>query len=141
MAWLVAVLVALDAVVLAIVLTAQLRRRGAVPPVPEHGDVFVAPRPAGVRGRERWLLSIEILDPGEVAARRRRGLGIVGALAPGLVRRVVYDQTRKTVARELAAQGVRADVRLHTLRPAAPGEAQRDVIEAVPVDAPPPLDL
>ena len=141
MGWWVAVLIALDAVVLAVVVTVQLRRRDAVPPVSEHGDVFVAPRPGGLRGRERQLLTIEILDPAEVAARRGRALGLVGSLAPGLVRRVVYDQTRKTLLRELAAQGVRADVRMHTLRPAAPEQAPRDVIEAVPVDAPPPLDL
>ena len=141
MGWLVTVLVALDVALVAVVVGVQLRRRGAVPPVPEHGDVFVAPRPSGLRGRERRLLTIEILDPGEVAASRGRALGLVGSLAPGLVRRVVYERTRRVLIDELAAQGVRADVRLHTLRPATAEEAPRDVIEAVPVDAPPPLEL
>lgn len=139
---LVVVLIAVDVVAVAAVVAVQLRRRGEVPPEPEQGDVFVAPRPVGVRGRDRRLLTIEILDAAEVAARRGRAIGLVGVLAPGLVRRVVYDQTRKTVERELLAQGVRADVRLHTVRPAAVGEpTAADVVEVVPVDAPPPLDL
>ena len=131
-------LLVVDVAVLAVVL---VRGRLRPPPPPEHGEVFVAPRPTGLRGRDRRLLTIEIIDPSEVAATRGRALGLVGSLAPNLVRRVVYDQTRKIVLRELAAQGVRADVRLHTLRAATAAEAPRDVIEAVPVDTPPPLDL
>jgi hypothetical protein len=130
--------IVVDAAVLAVVLTRTRRRQEEAPP---DAAVLAVPRPAGLRGRERQLLTIEILDPAAVAASRGRGLGLVGTLAPGLVRRVVYDRTRRIVIEQLAAQGVRADVRLHTVRPAAPGGVPRDVIEAVPVDAPPPLDL
>jgi hypothetical protein len=131
-------LLVVDLAVLTVVLV-RVRRRQVAPP--GDGEVFFAPRPAGLRGRERQLLSVEILDPTEVAARRRRAFGLLGTLAPGLVRRVVYDQTRKILLRELAAHGVRADVRMHTLRPASAEQAPADIIEAVPVDAPPPLDL
>ncbi len=103
--------------------------------------MLALPRPSGLRGRERQLLTVEILDPNEVAASRGRALGLVGALAPGIVRRVVYDRTRRTLIDELFAQGVRADVRLHTLRPASADQPPSDVVEVVPVDAPPPLDL
>jgi hypothetical protein len=146
---LLAVVIAADLAVLAAVLTVQWRRHRAVlsPVTADPGEMFLAPRPAGLRGRERRLLTVEILDPNEVAAGRGRALGLVGALAPGLVRRVVYDRTRTTLLQELAAQGVRADVRIHTLGPATPQQARTDtsgpavVIEAAVVDAPPPLDL
>ena len=139
MGWWVAVLVALDAVVLGGVLMRTRRRRADDPP--GTADVLALPRPSGLRGRERQVLTIEILDPNEVAASRGRALGLVGALAPGIVRRVVYDRTRRILIDQLTAQGVRADVRLHALRPAAPGQPPRDVVEVVPIDAPPPLDL
>jgi hypothetical protein len=137
--WWVAVLVALDAAVLVGVLVRVRSRRTDEPP--GAADALALPRPSGLRGRERQVLTIEILDPSEVAASRGRALGLVGALAPGIVRRVVYERTRRIVIDQLAAQGVRADVRLHTLRPAAAGRPPSDVVEVVPVDAPPPLDL
>ncbi|TAM81763.1 MAG: hypothetical protein EPN43_14090 [Jatrophihabitans sp.] len=65
--------------------------------------------------RARRVITIEVLNPIDVAATRGRVAGIAGSLAPGLVTRVVHDQTVRTLRQELSGQGVVADVRLHTL--------------------------
>ena len=76
--------------------------------------------PAGNGGRR--LISIEILNPIELAGTRGRLAGLAGTLAPGLTRRLVYDQVVKTLRQQLAEQRVVADVRLHALPP-PPGRA------------------
>ncbi|HEV7206842.1 MAG TPA: hypothetical protein VGN18_19715 [Jatrophihabitans sp.] len=72
--------------------------------------------PPAVAGGTRRLISVEILNPIELAGTRGRIVGIAGSLAPGLTRRIVYDQTLKILRRQLVEQQVVADVRLHTLR-------------------------
>jgi hypothetical protein len=126
------------------------RRRRAVEA--EKGtEVFAAPRPPGVTGRDRRLITVEILNPIELAtARGGRVGGLAGTLAPGLTRRIVYDQTLKTLRRELGDKAVHADVRLHTVRPATRPAARTSgrtiaadpsVLEATVVDEVAPLDL
>jgi hypothetical protein len=94
---------------------------GRVPRAPD-GTAAAAldrsPRPAGASADTRRLISIEILNPIELAGTRHRLLGIAGSLAPGLTRRVVYDQVLRIIKQQLDEQHVVADVRLHTLRPA-----------------------
>jgi hypothetical protein len=68
----------------------------------------------------RRVITIEILNPIELAGTRGRIVGIAGSLAPGITRRVVYDQAIKLVRRHLAEHQVVADVRLHTVRPGPP---------------------
>jgi hypothetical protein len=51
--------------------------------------------PPAVVGGTRRLISVEILNPIELAGTRGRIAGIAGSLAPGLTRRIVYDQTLK----------------------------------------------
>ncbi|MGI8680496.1 MAG: hypothetical protein ACR2LX_17790 [Jatrophihabitans sp.] len=75
------------------------------------------PRPPAVPGGTRRLISIEILNPIELAGTKGRIAGIAGSLVPGLTRRIVYDQTLKILKQQLVDQQVVADVRLHTLRP------------------------
>ncbi len=66
----------------------------------------------------RRFITIEILNPIELAGTRGRLAGIAGSLAPGFTRRVVYDKALKMVRRHLADEHVVADVRLHvTTRP------------------------
>jgi hypothetical protein len=94
-------------------------------PAPD-GDAAAAldgtPRPPVPKGSTRRLISIEILNPIELAGTRGRLVGLAGTLAPGLTRRIVYDQTLRILRQQLVDQQVLADVRLHTLRPApAPG--------------------
>ncbi len=85
-----------------------------------HAALGVSPRPVGAARGTRRLISIEILNPIELAGSRGRVVGIAGSLAPGLTRRIVYDQTLKIMRRQLDEQNVVADVRLHTLRPVGP---------------------
>ena len=81
------------------------------------------PRPPVPKGSTRRLISIEILNPIELAGTRGRLVGLAGTLAPGLTRRIVYDQTLRILKQQLVDQQVLADVRLHTLRPAPPQAA------------------
>jgi hypothetical protein len=104
----------------ALILFLRLRPVGA----PEPGDSAVRDtldalaRAGSPPTRQRQFISIEILNPIELAATRGRVLGIAGSLAPGFTRRVVYDQTAKILRRQLVEQHVAAEVHVHTLRPA-----------------------
>jgi hypothetical protein len=99
-----------------------LRARPAEP-APGGGpavEAALAATPAAVTVQgTRRMISIEILNPIELAGTRGRVMGIAGSLAPGLTRRIVYDQIVKTLRAELAEKQVVADVQLHVLRPAA----------------------
>jgi hypothetical protein len=59
------------------------------------------------------LITIEILNPAELAATQSRFSGVAGGVAPGLIRKIVYDRTVQILREQLVAQGVQADVRLH----------------------------
>jgi hypothetical protein len=109
---------------------AYLRFRPAAPAEP--GDEAVraaleslAQQSPGTR-RERQFISVEILNPIELAATRGRVLGLAGTFAPSFTRRLVYDQTVRTLRRQLAEHQVVADVHVHALRRAqASGETSR----------------
>jgi hypothetical protein len=129
-----------------------VRRRRSAPPDEDTVEVFEAPRPPGVGERGRRLITIEVLNPIELASNRAGRLaGLAGTLAPGLTRKLVYDQVHKTLRRELDRMAVHADVRLHSLRsvqrpqagqPARPTARPDDrVVDAVVVDEVAPLDL
>lgn len=79
-----------------------------------------SPAPTGALGTRR-IITIEILNPIQLAGTRGRMAGIAGSLVPSITKRVVYDQALKQVRRDLQAQHAIADVRLHTIRPVAPG--------------------
>jgi hypothetical protein len=64
----------------------------------------------------RRLLVIDILNPLELAASQVKIAGPAGAVAPGLIRKVVYDQAVKITQTELAKQGVQADVQVYVAR-------------------------
>jgi hypothetical protein len=76
-------------------------------------------RPAASTSSVRRVITIEILNPIEVAGSRGWWAGIAGSLAPGLTNRVVYDQAIKLVRGQLSDHAVVADVRLHVYDPAA----------------------
>ena len=104
-------------------ITRWLARAGETEPAPEvevTALLTTEADPAGNGGRR--LISIEILNPIELAGTRGRLAGLAGTLAPGLTRRLVYDQVVKTLRQQLAEQQVVADVRLHALPP-SPGRA------------------
>jgi hypothetical protein len=98
--------------------------RPATEPAPDGavaGSLHGTPRRAGSSTSSvRRMITIEILNPIELAGSRGRWAGIAGTLAPGLTNRVVYDQALKLVRRQLANHDVVADVRLHVLDPSRP---------------------
>jgi hypothetical protein len=121
------------------------RSRSTTPPT-DSVEIFEAPRPPTVGERGRRLITIEILNPIELAsARGGRFAGLAGSLVPGVTRRIVYEQTYKTLRRELDRMAVHADVRLHTLKSVARPEpmppSRSPAIDAVVVDEVAPLDL
>ena len=105
--------------------------------------------PPAVVGGTRRLISVEILNPIELASARGRLLGLAGSVAPGLTRRMVYDQTAKELKRQLIAQQVIADVHVHSLAPvdataarSAQGQRTLDAQPANFIDEiDPPVDL
>ena len=88
-------------------------------------------RPAVSTSGTRRVITIEILNPIELAGKRGRLAGLAGSLAPGITRRVVYDQALRLVRRHLSSEKVVADVRLCIIRPEEP-------TPAAPVAEPPP---
>ena len=97
----------------------------------------LASQRSGTNGSRR-VLTIEILNPVELAATRGRVVGIAGSLVPALTKRIVYDQTLKQMRKQLVDQGVVADVRLVKVTPAgAPGAVPAGAV-AVPTARPVP---
>lgn len=72
----------------------------------------VAVEPLFKDAKER-LITIEILNPAELAATHNKYSGVAGAVAPGLIRKIVYARTVQILREQLVAQGVQADVRIH----------------------------
>jgi hypothetical protein len=80
----------------------------------------------------RRIITIEILNPIELAGTRGRVLGAAGSLAPGIARRIVYDQVARTLRTQLGERQVVADVRVHTLQPVRAAEpAAEDYVDEV----------
>ena len=59
------------------------------------------------------IITVEILNPLEVAAKRVKLASVVGSVAPSVIAKVVYEQTAKIMRNQLSLQGVEAEVRLH----------------------------
>lgn len=120
---------------------AYLLRRPARDATPEPDDAAAraldaSPRPAGAYAETRRLISIEILNPIELAGSRGWLAGLAGSLVPKFTRRVVHDQVLKILKHELDAHHVVADVRLHTLRsPAPPSARPADEVQRIDFDS------
>lgn len=112
-------------------------------PVPDDAvEVFEAPRPPGVSDKQRRLITIEVLNPLELASSRGgRIAGLAGSIAPGLTRRIVYDKVFSTLRTELDRMAVHADVRLHTLRAVPRANAPQTTQDPTVVEEVEPLDL
>ncbi len=61
----------------------------------------------------RTLISVEILNPIEVAARQSILAQSFGSLTPGVVRGLVHQRTMNMMREILDQYGVKAEVRLH----------------------------
>jgi hypothetical protein len=64
----------------------------------------------------RRVLVVEILNPLDVALSRNKAAGVVAAMAPERVRRVVLEQAARELVTEMAAEGVEVEVRVHAAR-------------------------
>jgi hypothetical protein len=76
------------------------------------GVAKVAPAALAVLGRSP-LISVEILNPMELAAKESPLAKAFGSLTPELVRREVYKVVYERLCTQLQEQGVVAEVRLH----------------------------
>lgn len=109
----------LAALVALAVVIARLRRRSRELSA-EVAEVTALDPPARVdpvfaAGRDR-LITIEVLNPVQLAATQNRFAGVAGAVAPDLIRKIVYEQAAKIMREQLVEQGVEADVRVHVVR-------------------------
>lgn len=59
------------------------------------------------------VISVEILNPLEVASRASWFAGQFGSVAPRLIRREVYRQAREIMERQLREKGIEPRVQLH----------------------------
>jgi hypothetical protein len=64
-------------------------------------------------GGPRRVLTVEILNPLELAKAQHKLAGVASGFAPSAVRALVYDQAAKITRVELAKHGVAADVQIH----------------------------
>lgn len=62
---------------------------------------------------KRMLISIEILNPMQLAAQQSWFASVFGNLSPALIRKIVNERTQKMLESQLKEYGVEADVRLH----------------------------
>lgn len=58
------------------------------------------------------VLSVQILNPMELAAQKHWVAGAAGRLSPGIVRQIVYKEAARIIAQELPKYGVVAEVRI-----------------------------
>lgn len=64
-------------------------------------------------GGSTELISIEILNPMELAAQQSKLASTLGSLTPSLVRRIVHNEAIKIVRKQLEKHGAKAQVRYH----------------------------
>lgn len=67
----------------------------------------------GLVGGRAPVISIEILNPMEVAAKESWVAGALGNLSPALIRGIVYKQASEQLRQELTLRGIQSDVRVH----------------------------
>jgi hypothetical protein len=127
---LVIVLAATNLVSLGVLLRYLLKPVDHPGPDPKLRAYLAEQRPAVSSSGTRRVMTIEILNPLDLAGKRGRLVGLAGSLAPGITRRVVYDQAIRLVRKHLASEHVVADVRLCILRP--------DDASPAPPPSPPP---
>ncbi|MFA5938723.1 MAG: hypothetical protein WC809_05145 [Sinimarinibacterium sp.] len=61
------------------------------------------------------VISIEILNPIELASQESEFAGPISTVAPQLIRKIVYQRTAEILRAELSEKGVQADVKVHGL--------------------------
>lgn len=64
-------------------------------------------------GGQTELISIQLLNPMELAAQQSKLASALSNLTPSLIRRIVHNEAIKITRRELERHGAKAQVRLH----------------------------
>lgn len=90
-------------------LAEQVEALEPAPPLPPDLE-------AALGAGTRRVLVVEILNPLDVALARNKAAGVVAAMAPERVRRVVLEQAARELVTEMAAEGVEVEVRVHAAR-------------------------
>lgn len=67
------------------------------------------------RGNRR-LLVVEVLNPLDVALSRNKAAGVLAAVAPERLRKIVLEQASREMVSEMADQGLEVEVRVHSAR-------------------------
>lgn len=122
----IAILALLVAVALAVVcglLILQLRNLKARAEVLADQVAVLEPAPPMAPDLEallgsgtRRLLVVEILNPLDVALSRNRAAGVLAAMAPERLRKIVVEQASREMVAEMADQGLEVEVRVHAAR-------------------------
>jgi hypothetical protein len=131
---LVIVLVVTNLVTLGVFAWFQLRPTEQPAPDERLARALSAAAGPSSTGATRRVITIEVLNPIELAATRGRLVGIAGSLAPGITRRLVYDQVLKILRRQLVDERVVADVRLLVVRPDVPAPVAAQTVQATVVE-------
>lgn len=71
---------------------------------------------AALAGGPRRLLVVEILNPLDLALSRNRAAGVLAAMAPDRLRKIVVEQAAREMAEQMVDEGVEAEVRVHVVR-------------------------
>lgn len=77
------------------------------------GIVDAPPAPPVPVKRNRPLITIEILNPLELAASQVRAASLVGSWKPDSITKMVYNEAAKQIAAQLVEEGVIAEVLIH----------------------------
>jgi hypothetical protein len=72
-----------------------------------------APALPPIAAGSRRLITVEILNPLELATTKSRAAGLLGSVTPATVTRIVYDQAGAQILAGLEEEGVVAEVRVH----------------------------
>lgn len=109
------------AVLIGIVLTQRAQRRRQAAAILAIGQLEpYRPLPEDLEATftagKRRVITIEILNPLELAATQSRFGGVAGALAPRALRRIVYEQAYSNIKEQMVEEGVVAEVGLHAAR-------------------------
>lgn len=71
------------------------------------------PAPPALPVRERPYITVEVLNPIELATAQSRAGALVGSVRPQMVTKIVYDQVAKRLLEGLEEEGAVAEVRVH----------------------------
>ena len=79
---------------------------------PLRAEAVRAPEAGSLPGEHRFI-TIEILNPSELARHENKFAPVASAVAPNLLNQIVYAKAAGILREQLAGHGVEADVKVH----------------------------